>query len=137
MTLRTLDAERLVSTFLRAQSEVSDLVGTRVYTSLPEDKTYPLVRLQRIGGAPELTDDGLLWDRADLQVDVWGGGKAITWQVAETLRAVFASRARGQHSTLGYCEGVEARPPDTNPMRHFRQHAPCAVRHHGVPAPCG
>jgi hypothetical protein len=108
MTLRTLpDAERLVSTFLRDQAEVTALVGSRVYTSLPQDKTYPLVRLQRIGGAPELTDDGLLWDRADLQVDVWGGNKATTWQVAETLRAVFAARARGLHASLGYCEGVE------------------------------
>lgn len=101
------DAERLASSFLRDQAEVSALVGSRVYTALPDDKTYPLVRLVRIGGSPQqLTEDGLLWDSATFQVDTWGGSKALTWQVAETLRAALAERVRGEHAT-GWVEGVE------------------------------
>lgn len=108
MTLRTMpDAERLLSAFLRLQPEVVDLVAQRVYTVLPDTKEWPLVRLQRIGGTSEGTpnDDALLRDVPAVQVDVYGGAKALAWQVADTVRAAIQERARGAHPT-GWVERV-------------------------------
>ena len=102
MPLRLLpDAERLYSAFLRAQAEVGTLVSTRVYTVLPEAKEWPLVRLQRVGGAPDAVpdDSALLRDQALLQVEAYGGAKALAWQVADTVRAVTLERAAGPHAT--------------------------------------
>lgn len=95
------DAERLLSAFLRDQAEVAALVAARVYTVLPEAKEWPLVRLQRVGGISEGTpdDDALLRDVPTLQVDAYGGAKAMAWQVADTVRAVVAERAKGAHPT--------------------------------------
>ena len=41
----TVDAERLVSAWLREQEEITDLVESRVYTELPRQSTFPLIRL--------------------------------------------------------------------------------------------
>lgn len=81
------DVEALVSQFLRGRSEVSDLCGQRVYTELPKEKTFPLVRLVRIGGVPPI-DRPLRFDEARLQVDTWGGPKKTAHDLAETIRQV-------------------------------------------------
>lgn len=80
-----VDAEALVSQYLRAQSEVTAIVAQRVYTALPEDKTFPLVRLHRIGGTPKLSRP-LHLDTARLQVDVWGGSKATALDAMDAVR---------------------------------------------------
>jgi hypothetical protein len=109
MTLRTMpDAERLVSTFWRAQAEVAALVGDRVYTTLPATKTWPLVRLQRVGGSTTPvpgSEDSLLWDVPLLQVEAYGGPKAVAWQLADVLRATAQQRLAAVHAT-GWCEQV-------------------------------
>jgi len=106
VTLRLLpDAEALLSAHLRADTDVQALVGQRVYTMLPSAKEWPLVRLQRVGGPSDGTPTGyaLLRDQALLQVECYGGPKAVAWQVANTVRASIAQTIAGPH-TGGWCE---------------------------------
>lgn len=87
MTL--VDVEALVSQYLRAQSEVTAYVGQRVYTALPETKTFPLVRLTRIGGVPPMSRP-LHMDTARLQIDVFGGSKATALDTIDAVREELA-----------------------------------------------
>lgn len=87
MTL--VDVEALVSQYLRAQSEVTAYVGQRVYTVMPDDKTFPLVRLTRIGGAPKMSRP-LHVDSAHLQIDVFGGPKATALDTVNAIREELA-----------------------------------------------
>lgn len=80
-----VDAEALVSAWLRGNSAVAALVGSAVYTTLPADKVWPAVRLERIGGTPPY--DELVVDEAVIRFNVWGGPKALAWQIANTIRA--------------------------------------------------
>lgn len=85
MALRLLpDAELLVVQALRATAEVAALVGTRVYTALPPDPTYPVVRVTRIGGIPAIRQH---LDVARIQVDAWGTTKKQAFTVATTVQA--------------------------------------------------
>lgn len=99
------DVEALVSAYLRSRAEVTALVSTRVYTTIPgTDPQWPLVRVTRIGGAPVISRP-LRLDAATIQVDCFGGPKATAWQIAETCRAVIAEADRYPHSA-GYVTGV-------------------------------
>lgn len=84
-----VDVEALVSAYLRAQSELTALVGQRVYTALPKDVTFPCVRLVRIGGAPVMSRP-LYVDAARLQVDVFGGSKATAFDTIDVVREELA-----------------------------------------------
>lgn len=88
------DVEQLLSAFLRDQDEITAIVGQRVYTELPATKVYPLVRLTRFGGSP-VFDRPLYLDRAQLQIDCYGGPKRLANELAETCRAVMAARLPG------------------------------------------
>lgn len=90
------DIEQLLSQFLRDQDEVADLVDDRIYTVLPKDKTFPLIRIHRYSGAPAFSRP-LHLDQALVQVDCWGGNKKLAWEIAETCRAVCAERLVGSH----------------------------------------
>lgn len=79
----------MVSVYLRAQSEVNAYVGQRVYTALPKDKTFPLVRLTRIGGVPPMSRP-LVVDRAHLQIDVFGGSKSTALDTVDAIREELA-----------------------------------------------
>lgn len=78
------DAELVVARYLRAHSEVALRVGMRVYTELPPDPVWPLVRLVRIGGVAE--ENGYI-DRARIQVDAWAASKFEARIVAATVQA--------------------------------------------------
>lgn len=80
-----VDVEALVSYYLRAQSEVAAICGQRVYTAIPSNPTFPLVRLHRIGGVPPMSRP-LHMDRAHLQIDVWGGPKATALDLVDVVR---------------------------------------------------
>lgn len=97
MTLTLLpNTAALISRFLRDQDEVDDLVGQRVYTVLPKTKTFPLVRVSRVGGSnPTPTVHWL--DAPLFQVGVWAETAAAAFEVAETCRAVLAQRFTGVH----------------------------------------
>lgn len=97
----------LTSQFLRTQAEVTALVGQHVYTILPNTKTYPLVRVTRIGGSP--ANRGAYWvDRPLFQVDCWATTAEQAHNVAETVRAVLAQRFTGLHTFTGVA-GVVSR----------------------------
>lgn len=61
------DAEALVIDWLLAETAVTALVGTRIYTSIPESSPYPLIRVTRVGGPPTSDDE----DAPLVQVDAW------------------------------------------------------------------
>lgn len=84
-----VDVEALVSQYLRSQSEVTAYVGQRVYTALPETKTFPLVRLTRVGGVPPMSRP-LHMDAARIQIDVFGGSKATTLDTMDAIREELA-----------------------------------------------
>lgn len=84
-----VDVEALVSQYLRAQSEVSTFVGQRVYTAMPDDKTFPLVRLTRIGGVPPMSRP-LHVDNARIQIDVFGGSKSTALDTVDAIREELA-----------------------------------------------
>lgn len=83
------DVEKLVSQYLRAHPAVSALVGERVFTAFPAQAgKEALVLVTRIGGTPPLSHP-LVVDEAQLQIDAYGGGKALAWAVMATVLAAF------------------------------------------------
>lgn len=81
--------ERIIAKLLAA-SGVTALVSTRVYpVARPQGSTLPAVTLQRIDGAPLLTDEGDSGlENPRIQLDCWGTTYASAKAVA---RAVIAA----------------------------------------------
>lgn len=97
MPLRLLpNVEGIVLAALKADADVTALVGGRVYSSLPSAKTWPAVRVTRFGGAPAFSSPAVL-DAATLQVDVWAESKMAAFTAASTVRAVMEQRLPGVH----------------------------------------
>jgi hypothetical protein len=94
-----VDVERLISTWLRAQPEITALVSDRVYTELPSRAVTPLLRLTQISGAP--VGSRPLWlDESFIQFDAYGGPKVLARQLVDTTRALLASpQFIGSHPT--------------------------------------
>lgn len=100
------DVERILSSYVRSRTEITDLVAQRVYTELPRreaDRVFPLVRLSRIGGGP--TGSPLYLDRALVSADIWGGTKAEARLVAATLAGVL-DEIGGYTNHGGYATGA-------------------------------
>jgi len=96
--------EALVSAFLRNQDELAADVADRVYTAIPKDATYPLVRVTQLldtpAGAP-------LYSVAyELQVEAFGGSKDVAWRIASTARALIDVRLTGDHPGFGVVNGT-------------------------------
>lgn len=95
--------EALVSAFLRDQPEMTDLVGERIYTAIPKDATYPLVRVVQLldtpAGAP------LYAVAFEMQVEAFGGSKADAWRIASTARALIDARLLGDYPGFGVVNG--------------------------------
>lgn len=103
----TVDAERLLSAFLRAQTTITELVSDRVYTDLPSRATFPLIRLTLIGGEPPYSVP-LHLDRAYLQIDCYGGPKFLARQIVDVVRDLMAAETfRTYHDDLGVVSDVE------------------------------
>lgn len=98
------DIEQLVSEFLRAQAEVTALVGQRVYTAVPNEPTFPLLLLKRIAGSPVLSRPRVI-DAPVVQLDAYGGTKKQAHTLIQTACAVVAERIEGVHAT-GVVAGV-------------------------------
>jgi len=99
------DPERIVSAFLREQPELADALGDRIYTTMPKDKTYPLMVLTRWGG--EVPPGGpLSVEAADVQFDVWADRKKQAQDVAQLVRAILAQRLPAGDSTGGWITGA-------------------------------
>ena len=105
----TVDAERLISAWLRAQPEIIEIVGDRVYTEPPQRARalFPFLRIQQIGGTP-VHSRPLYLDEAYLQFDCYGGPKVIARRLMDTTRGLIAHRLIGSHD-LGVITGCEFR----------------------------
>lgn len=79
--------------------------GGRVYSSVPNTPTWPILVVQRLGGLPAVERR---LDRARVQVDAWGTNKAEARDAAEAARLAL-HRAEGDAfpSLAGYVTGVE------------------------------
>lgn len=79
------DVEALVSQYLRSRTEITDLIDDAVYTVLPASPPYPCIRVHQFT-SDELTVGWL--DRAAVQVDIWGGSKALASDIGRIARSV-------------------------------------------------
>ncbi|GAA4908046.1 tail completion protein gp17 [Streptomonospora salina] len=95
--MATLDALRLLTDALRADAALAGLVGDRVYTVLPKDKTFPLIRVVRWGGDLDTRIPGLVWlDRADFQIDAWATRQLQVYDVARCCVEALVERLPGR-----------------------------------------
>lgn len=80
------DVEGGVRDYLRADSAVSALVGTRVFFGVPKQAKFPLITVRRIGGPQDPSEAPL--DLPLVQIDVWGEGnnKAQAHAVCAAVR---------------------------------------------------
>lgn len=98
------DIEAVVSGWLR-DGNISG-IGTRWYSSIPGTPTYPLGRIQRVGGLPAVRQ---YLDAANIQVEVWGESKSEARDIAAAAR-VRLLRLTGQSVTdpvIAFVSAVE------------------------------
>lgn len=118
LALGLVDVEQLISTFLRQQTEVTDLVSTRIFTDLPHQRVYPLVLITRIGGGFLINHPQWL-DEASIQLDVLGGTHKQAEAINATILAVMSQRMIGLHDSIGCCTGVSIESILYNPDIEF------------------
>lgn len=92
----------LVAAFLRAQPEIIELVGDRVVTELGKDQEYPAIRVTQFSDRPTIPRP-LVHTAASIQIEAFGGPKALAWRLAETSRAALVARCTG---SLSYTVGT-------------------------------
>jgi hypothetical protein len=76
---RFADAEAVVAGWIR-----STVAGSRVYSSVPNTPTYPLVTVARTGG---IAAERHYLDQARIDVNVWGNSKTEAHDLAALCRA--------------------------------------------------
>jgi hypothetical protein len=70
MTVQWPDVEGAVRTYLRAHTDVVAQVGARVFFGIPDEPTWPLIVVSRVGGFEDPSDAPI--DQAMVQLDCWG-----------------------------------------------------------------
>lgn len=95
-----VDAEALLSQFLRAQDEMVAEVDDRVYTVIPTKPTWPLLRLTRVGGGVAMSRPRRI-DRPLIQLEAYGGSKKAAHDLIELACQLIAGRILGIHDDLG------------------------------------
>lgn len=107
------DVESLVSVFLQHDPDVQAAVGTfvsdgaplaRVYTALPKDVAFPVVRVTLIDET-KMTQRPLWVVTAMLQLEAWGNTQWDATRALRTVQGVLAARVTGVHSR-GIVTGV-------------------------------
>lgn len=112
------NVEAIVSEYLRSRPEISALVDDRVVTANGPERTlvYPRIRVNvvdeiSVGAHP------VVYVRTIVQVDAWGGTKAVAHEIAQTARAVLDLRAflgvHGSGQILSVAHGSIRDAPDT------------------------
>ena len=89
-----VDIEALITTFLRAQTLVTDLVSDRVYSDMPHDREYPLVLVNRVGGG--FTYKNHL-EEADVEISSYGGTHKQAYTLAAACLTSMAAGIVGSH----------------------------------------
>ena len=88
------DIEAIVAYELRTQ------LSARVYSSIPENPTFPLIIVKRIGGIPS---DRIRLDSASLQIEIWGNSKSEAFDLAASARkTVFGLEPKVCTTGAGY-----------------------------------
>lgn len=124
MALQVLvDAEKLVSEYLRARPEVTELVGNRTYTEIPAEPAWPIVVLHRFGGTPKISEH---LDVAHIHFDAYGGSKFEARRLAATVFAAVHDLPKQGVLELGVVTDVRnllglvwSRDPETNRARYL------------------
>lgn len=75
------DAEAVVGKAIR-DANISGL-GSRVYSSIPDNPVWPLVLVRRIGGTPAVRQ---YLDTANVQIESWGDTKSNAQSIAQQAR---------------------------------------------------
>lgn len=80
------DVEGGIRDYLRANTAIAALVGTRVFFGIPATVQYPLITVQRVGGGDDTSEAPI--DQALIQIDVWAavGNKASATAVLNAVR---------------------------------------------------
>lgn len=65
------DSEVLARTWALSKTSITDIVGTKIATRLPQDSEMPFMVITRIGGSPQQSE--ALIDEAYLQIDCYAG----------------------------------------------------------------
>lgn len=87
------DMARLVVGFLLNRSAVTDIVDTRIYTIVPNNPTYPLVRVDELPGAMKR---GPYWLFSTIiQVNVWDGTEYAAKRLARACHAAMGQSMVG------------------------------------------
>lgn len=96
--------EALVSTFLQDDTDMVAVIDGRCYTVIPDDKTFPLVRVTQFDDI-KVTQHPQWVVTSILQIEAWGDTQWDAWRTAATAQAVLAARLEGVHSR-GVVTGV-------------------------------
>lgn len=95
------DIEAIVGIVMRT----AGVCGGRVYSSVPNDPEFPLAIVQRIGGTPA---ERHRWDRANIQIDIWGTNKSEARDEADSARlAIHGAEGTTEATMGGFISGVE------------------------------
>lgn len=124
MALRVLvDAEKLVSEYLRARPEVTGLIGSRIYTEIPAKPQWPIVVFHRFGGTPKINEH---LDVAHIHFDVYGGPKFECRRLAATVFAAVHDLPKQHALELGVVTDVRnlvglswERDPEEHRARYY------------------
>lgn len=92
----TVDAERLVSRWLRERPDIQAIVADRVVTVVPNRAVFPFLKVTQIAGSPVFSRP-LYLDEALLQLDAYGGPKVLARQLIDTARQALADEFVGTH----------------------------------------
>lgn len=98
--------ERLLSAWYRGRAAIIAIVGDRVYTEIPANPEFPLLRLTLTGSSPTngTWPASLHCDEAVIQIDAYGGPKVQARALMDAARSE-ALAAQGAHN-LGVVTGV-------------------------------
>ena len=110
------DATLALLQYLRLRPELTALIpAAKIVTEIPTNPTYPYI-LVTLGGG------GGIWpalDEPSMQVDTFGGSKALCGQIARMVRACVWAAANDVVPAVVICSGAEemapAYIPDTVP----------------------
>lgn len=109
-----IDVEALLTSFLRAQSSITALVGDRVYTDLPHKRQYPLLLVTRAGGG-YMTNPPLWLEQAEVLFQAYGGTHKQAQTIASTCVDLLGTQLRGAHpqgSVTGFRASDVSYEPD-------------------------
>lgn len=95
-----VDVERLVSEWLRARTDITDIVGDRVVTVMPNRAAFPMLKVTQIAGSPVYSHP-LYLDEAHIQFDAYGGPKVLARELIDLTRQALADELVGDHPGVG------------------------------------